>query len=304
MRSRPYDPTTPVAHEFPGIRHFDTALCHLVNNRTRGLAILLMLSNELYFRNPPRGFYADLTVSLDDPTAGMPLVSTTTRIHMSRYERETTVRIDLPLRGASLEDGQVYNVTVKYSGILLARTEARFYNLLRIGLPPTKWFYPVSGSAKIETPLRSSLLTAHSRAKVCFMVENKLSPVISLPTLQIHVTAPDDTTFIHDAITGGNQNEPFGRLYVGSEFSLSQRGVYYAELRCMGYPVAGLLFSTEEGAVAVKQTKKDLFPHTGDSYEERVLRFDHLVKRESRRGGSPSDTVVIPLHSSARYMSI
>jgi len=302
LRLRPFDPTSPVAHEFPGISHFDTSLCHLVNPRTRGLAILLGLANEMYFRNPPRGFYADLTVSLHDPSVGTTLASVTTRIHMSRYECDAALRIDLPLKGSLLADGHPYNVTVEHSGVILASKEVRFYNPFRIGRPPVQWVYPLSGSAKLVTSAIGAHQTAGHRAEVVFTVENKLPVTIALPTLQLYLTAPDDTVTIHDAAINRIGSTPSERICVVNEFNLRQRGVYYAELRCMGYPVAGLLFSTDAGSV--RQAKKSLFPRPGDSYKERLQRFERLVKRGARRDDSSSNSVIIPFHSSVRYMSI
>ena len=65
------------------------------------------------------------------------------------------------------------------------------------------------------------------------------------------------------------------------------KGYYYAELKCMGYPIAAFLFSNAGGMVGGQWTKKELTPVIAYSPEAGERRFLHLLEKLARR--RPSD---------------
>lgn len=290
----PYGSSGKLAHEYPGARLFDSRRHFIVGPSVSHVALYAVFVNESVFGPTPRGVSGMLDFRLTEVSGRRERVvaSRSVRLRMTRNDCAWPVRVDFAVGRGSLDVKCPYRAEIwSDAGEMLASLDLLFFSPQEIGMAPTAWFYPLWGGVRSESGamLRTPGMEAGGTVDVVFGLENHLPAgcVAGVPEMQIQLTDPhghvqsvlDCPVRIGSGPTGLAEWEAVARFALDVDSS----GVYYAELRCMTYPLAGFLFSTEGAAVGGRWVKSELFPAVNYTLGWGYVRFAKLYERVSRR---------------------
>ena len=195
------------------------------------------------------------------------IVSKTVKVRIPHGTYRYLWRTTLPLSYDNLhpngEQGinDVIRVTVNIDGCdeyFCGRQTILLYNLPYIKMLPTKWASPVEACF---IPLRDESLDSYRNPNVDYDVEQDLCFTLksnvrhhlgNLPEMELRVTDPEGNvvkrTVMPQKRNHSSDEEPTWSYRGCFSFSKENRGVYYAEILCMGHAFAGFLFNTSEEA--------------------------------------------------------
>jgi len=290
----PYGSSGKLAHEYPGARLFDSRRHFIVGPSVSHVALYATFVNEGVFRSTPRGVKALLDFRLTDVSCSVARVvsSRMVRLHMTRKDYAWPMRVDLAVGRGELDVKRPYRAEIlSDAGDVIASLDLLFFSPQEIGMAPTAWFYPLGGGVRSVSGamLRSPGVCADEWADVVFSLENHLpaGSVAGVPEMQMLLTDPRGRVQSVFTCPERTVAGPTGRVdwEAAARFSLDNenKGVYYAELRCMTYPLAGFLFSTVGEAVGGRWAKSELLPAVNYTLGWGYARFAKLYERVSRR---------------------
>lgn len=267
-----YDHSSKLAMEFPGEDLFTSARDLKILGKTDHIALLADFGNLLSFKNTPRGIDTTLTLSLTDTDSERLLCCRLLPLKMKPSEACTRRRINFPIDFDHSNPMLRYNIRISAeNGECLLDIPFRLYDLTLLKLLPTRFYSPLSAAitscgelAPKKTPGKDfDCLDNYLH----FALSSPLPHSVELPELQLRLVKPDGTEVCSyvspQRNTGPDSDCAQGDINVRVLLDIdceSPRGEYYAELLSMGYPIAGMVFSTEGEAVEGLWTGADTEP--------------------------------------------
>lgn len=254
-----YSPDDEVAREFPAYEIFDDRHDFPISSTQSGVAVMMIFCNERKFTTDNvSGVRRSISVSIVDTTAGNVMSTTTLRVNIPRDNYGSLYRVDLPLAYANINTGHSYQVLVKdkASGMQIGEVAFNLYDTGHIGNDPSLWYEATKGSIVPDwTSDMHKVMSIEGMTGITvrFDVEPRFKELPEiLPELEIRLYSPGGKLkrcFCNPDCDDFDMNE----YHVGLHFIADPHdcGIYYAELLCMEYPVAGFAFSTD-GPVAVE----------------------------------------------------
>lgn len=248
-----YSPDDEIANGYPLYEIFDNRHDFPMEFTQSGIAVMLtFFNNRSAATRGARGIRRAVSVSIIDDTESSVVASTTLRVNIPGNTDVKLYRADLPFAYANIDARHSYRVIIKdeNSGAMLGVTVFRMFDLCSLGKDPDKWYIPTTGGIIPEWSCdmyRAINVHGIESMKVKFELQPafKSCPVI-FPELEIRLYTPDGKTkinFISPDCDDFDMNEYSVEMpvLVGPDSS----GIYYAELLCMEYPIAGMVFCTD-----------------------------------------------------------
>lgn len=257
LRLRPFDPTSKVAHEYPGADRFDDRSDFIMFRHQSHVAVYMEVVNEYLLSGIYRSQSASLTVWLLDITAGEAVAAKTVALTFSAEELCKQLRVDLSLAYADADGDHDYRVRVTHTatGAVLGEKAFRLYDMPRIGKLPTRWYKPVSGWVEMAVEFLPERLCGIDMgdcveqidAVLCVESALGFTDVALLPEVELRITGPDgkqQPAVMVRPTSNSIDGDPDGvvRVVQRIDVDLSRRGLWYVEARCMGYAFAAVAF--------------------------------------------------------------
>lgn len=249
-----YDKSSKLAHEFPGKEHFTDATDLKILGKTDHLAVFAKFCNLRTFNPKPKGVSTTLTFILTASGSDEPDCRRSVPLKIKRSEFDIAVRVDFPLCTDHSKALLHYVLTIECdNGEILYELPLRLYDLTVLKVLPTKFYSAETAEvtdpeASVSRPLKSLGKKYNNCAtKISFSLSSSLPDEIDLPELQLNVTHPDGSKTAEYLRPSRNSGIP-GHITASSLMYFKDEadsGIYYAELRSMGYPIAGFVFSTD-----------------------------------------------------------
>ncbi|MCM1111036.1 MAG: AAA family ATPase [Clostridium sp.] len=263
MLIRPYDPSSKLRHtDGPAEHLYDTRSDFLLFKHQTHLSVLLTIYNELPFRRTRRPKASGvITVRVRDNETGEILSGRSEALSISSDYAPTLLRCDLPFDYSMVSPMHTYTVEAIEEGIddPLYSREILFYDLPGIRMLPTRWYEIENGWFTRWFSFDRETFTnpgdEADEVKVHFRLRSPLdlTKVLRHPEVSIRVVAPDGSETVRetrpnsDTLPGLTDDEATpATIFVEEHISLDpkRRGVWYIELRCMGYAVGSMLINT------------------------------------------------------------
>lgn len=256
----------------------------LVNKFLGGIAIKLEISNKRY----DKGARRNVSLSLVDMTA---------RYDVATQQIKVCLAIDgfkdcyayFPAETSSLVGGHTYKLLVCDETASETLTERIFHLFDKSTMKnPAEWYEICDGGIRPawKTDLFKSLNTVDSHD---YYVQFNLAPNMGrklptiMPELEIRLHYPDGQTvktFFKEPFCRSLENYDDNRWTIECPFETSSdiNGVFYAELLCMGYPIAGFVFDTMcPTDISGKWYGHEIQPI--DEYSLKAELFDEFIER-------------------------
>ena len=267
-----YDHSSKLAMEYPGEDIFTSARDLKILGNTNHIALLADFGKQSSFKNALRGIDTTLILSLTDTDSDHLLCCRLLPLKMKRSECCIRQRINFPIVFDHSRPMLRYNIRISAeNGECLLDIPFRLYDLTLLKLLPTRFYSPLSAS--ITTC--GGLVPKKTPGKyfdcfdnyLHFALSSLLPLSVELPELQLRLVKPDGTELCsyvtpqRNTLKDANnaQDNINVRVHLGTCCE-SPRGEYYAELLSMGYPIAGMVFSTAGEAVEGLWTGADTEP--------------------------------------------
>ncbi len=258
---------------------FDFRSDFLANRPVAGVAVMLELSNIRRERDVRR----QVALSLVNLSLRRVVAKKVVEVDLQRDESFRAHYIYFPLDYTELKTPHKYKLMVTDLSASRTIAERTFRRWPQSRLPhPSQW-YAVTGAGlrpAEENVMYKNIRTINEHDYyVRFNVLHKLDSLHhdALPELELRLYHPDGDSFaMHFAkpAPAGKGNADDGQLQVELSFFAYDEcnGVFYAELRCMDYPVAGFTFDTEADDSRGVWSGHDLGPLEKYSPEAAVAR--------------------------------
>lgn len=264
-----------------------------------GMAVMMMFRNERVLLEPSRGVRHNVTVTLVDATERIEVASCTRCISISRKDYLYITYLDFPADVAQLTGGHTYKLVLyddKESAVL-GEYVFHFYAEAMLG-HPRNWYAVNKGGIRPDWSsqlYKSVTAELYNTYYVRFNIEQAfgLNPPLILPELELrlHYGGGDrvETLFVNPVY----QEFDVFRCCVEQKFVPGKdfNGTFYAELRCMGYAVAGFVFSTCRDDIPGSWSEDEIVPldeFTPDAAEERLNRL--MPEQEESAEETSADT--------------
>ena len=250
-----YSPDDEVAKSFMEFEMFDSRHHFSVGLTQSGIAIMMRFVNKRAFSNKPsKGIRRMVTVKLVDASAYLTVAITRIRITIPAGVKDDFHRVDFPFAYSNICKDHTYKVIVTddNSRETLGETSFNIYDELLYGEDTSRWYVVEAGGLCPEHEkeyYKSYNVETLSYPKVRFDILPKISPVPDiLPELEIRVYFPDgtiDNSFCSPICDDFDMNEYHVEMPI--LINDSNKGICYAELLCLDYPIAGCVFNTKSG---------------------------------------------------------
>ncbi len=256
---------------------FDDRSDFIADTALGGIAVRIGVSNL----RSDRGVRRNVMLTLVDTTARCEVASQSLKINLCKQEwlRELYARF----QGVDIKPGHNYSLVVCDP----IATQALYERVFRIIDPkelphPSEWYRVCNGGLRTAwaSDLYKTIRTDHTQSYyVRFNVEYKLGNLLSMvkPELELHLHYPDGKKTVVEfsepmCLSEDDYKEDL--WYVEFPFSTSYElsGIFYAELLCMDYPIAGFAFDTDVEDERGKWIGKDIEPldeYSPDAASER-----------------------------------
>lgn len=247
IKIRPFDPTSKLAHEHPGLQYFDDRHDFILFGHMSYVATAVKIINTTCHTSRPKALSRTMFLSIRNVYTGEIVSSRTFSVRMEAFSESEWHRVDIPCNSSSVSPDYPYRVEASYAG----ESECAVSRNLRFIKPdrlPTKLYMPDSGRTIIdmgepdifEGPKPQSITAT-------FALEYTQDTTMPYAELEYRHVRPDG-----EESTGMARVEPSIRQdnddyrMVNAEVCIPKKdagqGVHYIELKCMGYPFAGMLF--------------------------------------------------------------
>lgn len=250
-----YSPDDAVAKSFMEFDMFDFRHHFSIGLTQSGIAIMMRFVNKRAFSNEPsKGIRRMVTVKLVDASAYLTVATTRIRITIPAGVKDDFHRADFPFAYSNICKDHTYKVIVTddNSRETLGETSFNIYDELLYGEDSSRWYVVEAGGlcpGHEKEYYKSYNVGTLSYPKVRFDILPKISPVPDiLPELEIRVYFPDgtiDNSFCNPICDDYDMNEYHVEMPI--LINESNKGICYAELLCLDYPIAGCVFNTKNG---------------------------------------------------------
>lgn len=250
-----YSPDDEVAKSFMEFDRFDSRHHFSAGLTQSGIAIMMRFVNKRAFSDEPaKGIRRMVTVKLVDASAYLTVATTRIRITIPAGAKDDFHRVDFPFAYSNICKDHTYKVIVTddNSKEIFGETSFNIYDELLYGEDTSRWYVVDAGGMRPENEngyYKSYNVGTLSYPKVRFDILPKISPVPDiLPELEIRVYFPDgtiDNSFCNPICDDFDMNEYHVEMPI--LVNDSNKGICYAELLCLDYPIAGCVFNTKSG---------------------------------------------------------
>lgn len=250
-----YDEDEIITYSIEQFQYDDRSDFDVYDSYLQGLAVNIDLSNE---RVDGRGVRREILLTLVDMTLRCEVASTRIKVNIRRGEVCRNLYHYYPAKSTGLKPGHHYKLAVSdlTSGQTLAERVVHLVDLKVVG-NPTEIYTVCDGGVRPawETSLYKSLNTSDEHDYyVRFNLTHNfgLMPPAILPELEIKLYYPDGryvSTHFMEPRHWNRDAVDNNILYVESLFTTDRdrNGVFYAELLCLGFQIAGFAFDTTAG---------------------------------------------------------
>lgn len=275
---------------------YDDRSDFIADETFRGLAVNILLCN---MRDDEKGVRREILVNLIDATLRCEIGAHKEIIYMRRNVFSRHLYLYFPADSTGLQRGHEYKLIVSDLTSRKRLAEKMIHLFDRHDFQhPTRWYEVCHGGIRPawESNLYKSLKTVDVHDYyVRFNVIHKFGafPPAILPELEIRLFYPDGKYSKilfkeprYKNIDGYDGNQ----LFVEALFNTIEEvnGVFYAELLCMEYPIAGFVFHTKadkdfRGAWIDHELEPldEYFPATATQRLKQLLPYLKLTKEES-----------------------
>lgn len=252
LRASAYEAGGEIASTIPGVDMFDGRRDFLVNANLSGLAVLIMLTNERRLHaSGVRGIRRRVQVALIDETVNSVLGSKYVGVNMPAHLLADQYRVDFPIDYSDVNTDHSYKLIVRdeCSHRILGEETLHFFDNVRCGRHVSEWF-SIRGGSVVDMygeKYRCVESVVDTYYKVRFDIELSFveTPMI-LPEFEVRIYSPDGRVYSRFCRPCRDEYEP-DEFHLEAPFLTNRynRGVYYAEIICMDYPVSGIVFATD-----------------------------------------------------------
>lgn len=296
---------------------FDERNDFLIDETFAGIAVKIEFTNKRPFTYDDKGVRRRVSLTLVDVTERCEAAVKHVRVSMPKGNPYKTVYESFPLSQTDFKAGHTYRLVVRdeSSADIIDEQVLHIFVQDQLG-HPTGW-YTVDYCGIVrdgENALFRSLKSEdHKFINVRFDVRHAFGrhrPLI-MPELELRIYYPDGERVEH-RFAEPESVDPQGMLYrIESHLFTSSlyRGVFYAELLCMEYPIAGFVFSTngpelaggwyDEGATPLEEyspaAAEERFQRLvcddgGDADDKFEAALDRFIESEQKALGGLNET--------------
>lgn len=284
---------------------FDDRSDFAIDFRLRDLAVLLAFSNERVLKSDKApGIRRNVSVSLIDDTDSRVLSTIILKVNIHRGELTGTYRVDFPFI--------YYNIVWNHSFKVVVREVAsgrelggRAFHLFDEGYGRHCFDRRISecfqsslgGLARLG--VSAFYRSFHAELPGHYAVRFRLHALFAdafantpwrMPEMEVRIHYPDGSM---DSRFGVLECEDYdmGEYQIEMPFFLkcSQRGIGYAELRCLNDPVAGFVFCTDSDEIPLAWDGEDLRCIDEYSLESVVQRYRVSINKEENDDANSTD---------------
>lgn len=277
-------------NQFP----FDDRSDFIAEPSLAGIAVKIAATNERF----DSGVRRNVTLTLVDVTSRCEVASQSLKIILRRQECFKDYYAHFPADG--IIPGHTFKLVID-DPIASHTIDQRVFRLIDANpLPhPAEWYDVCDGGVRPawEYKLYKSLTTDDGQKYyIRFNIEQKLGyrlPSV-LPELELRLYVPDEETplvmFAEPRCTNSDDFKD-NIWYVEYPFTTAydRHGVFYAELLCMEYPVAGFVFATDEETESGKWFGTDIEPL--DEYSANAVMDRWIAIRNPESQSSQAETM-------------
>lgn len=234
-------------NQFP----YDDRRDFLVDRFFCGVAVKLEFSKDLY----GGGVRRKVSLSFIDVATQMEVLTQNVTVNIRKNESVKDLYANFPAGITELKPGRLYNLTIRdcSSSLILAEKGLRLFD--KDELPhPSEWYEICDGGIRPawENELYKTLQPIEDHDYyVRFNLIGRLGSRLPemLPELELRLFYPDGeyiVVYFKDPRISVKDSNKGNRLFVEYPFSTfrDDTGIFYAELLCMEYPIAGFTFDT------------------------------------------------------------
>lgn len=250
-----------------------------------GIAARIDFCNRHYNDLIPKGVRRDIDLSIIDITTRCEIASKQLKLNIRKDILAVTAYVDFPASETDFEAGHTYKLAVwdTKASSLLGEYIFHFFSQDELG-HPSEWY--TAQSAGLRPEYEGEIIYTsvdcpdYTDLNIRFNLKQNFGynmPKI-LPEVELRLYYPCgsrvESYFIEPQCIDFNTNcymaeFPFYTHHFGS-------GIYYAELLCMQYPVAGFVFSTSGSERKGEWTGKGIEPLEEYSPETARARYDNI----------------------------
>lgn len=285
LRFSTYNDKDEIANEYPGTDLFDDRHDFAYGLYQKGLAVLMVFTNERALSNEDtRGIRRQITVSLIDATDKCVLHTHTLRVNIYSNDIIGIYRVDFPLTYSDINTNHTYKIIVHddNSHNILGEEFVHMFDEYKYGKHISNCFNILSGgvceiyNTDLYKSLNPDFLTYY---RVLFNIAPMFeeTPFI-YPEFEIRIFYPNgimETQFCQLECDDYDLNE----YHVDMHFlmDIQKKGICYAELLCMDYPLAGFAFDTNGEWISGAWTGRNLDCLDEYSHLEACRRFRKAI---------------------------
>lgn len=247
-----YDFNDEIADNFPASELFDGRSDFDYGTDLKAVAVLMTIVNERFFKGrDASGVRRRVSVSLIDDDERNIVSDASVLVNIPRGRMSQEIRVDLPLSYSDIVTSGRYRIVVRdeSSKKIIGEKKIYFYDRLYLGKRPDKWYEPLKGGLMPdddETLYKQYCVYPGTFGRVSFILRDNMKiPVLLKPEVEVRFTFGDSSQQSH-FVTPERIEYDLNEFRVTAPFVANElnRGLCYAELICMDYPVAGFTFTT------------------------------------------------------------
>lgn len=264
---------------------FDKRNDFLADTAFAGIAIKVDFCNRRPFTGVSKGVRRNVSVSLIDVSARQELDVRQVRINMPKDNPYRSEYVEFAQSQAGFTSGHTYKFVIcdETASVTIYEQIFHVYGEKELG-HPAGWYEVEDGGIRPDwknSIYKSVKVTDNKDLYVRFDISHKFGkrrPVI-LPELEVRLYYPDGERIENRFIEPECMDFGSNRYFVEMPFYASDlyHGVYYAELLCMEYPVAGFVFSTSGPEVMGMWYDEGTDPFDEYSADAARERFERLL---------------------------
>lgn len=246
-----------------------------------GIAAEIYFCNNRALMDNPRGVRRKITLILIDTTARTEIDSITESVYILKDNYIQPSYVYYLTSTAGFKPNHEYKLIIKddATGVTLGEYVFHLFGGNNIG-QPTEWYYLEDGGIRPEWQNQlycSVKAITYKDYYIRFDLHHRFgfNPPAIFPELEIRLYDPDmqllDVHFMEPRLLDYDMDIYFveSKLHISKEY----HGVFYAELRCMKQPIAGLVFETHRKDIKGHWLPKEMKPlaeHTTEAAEARL----------------------------------
>lgn len=257
---------------------FDDRSDFIADNTLGGIVVRIAFCNERY----DSGVRRNIVLNLVDVTTRCEVASKTLKLNIRKQEWDK--ELHAYFSHEHITSGHTYKLVICDPAATQTLAERVFHLINPLSLPhPAEWYRVCDGCLRPawESNLYKTIRTEDGQSYyVRFNVEYKLGYLFSSvkPELELHLHLPDGEETVVDfrepmCLSKDDYKENLWCVEFPFTTSFDCNGVFYAELLCMEYPIAGFSFDTNVDDEHGKWFGEDIEPLDEYSLDAASMRW-------------------------------